>query len=110
MFLKSLMKAPCERRYLPVRGNLEESGDCVALAEFGAIPGLVLEDVSQHVDGVPHVGVSEIERSDTEPQHSWFAVVADDAPRDESLHDGIALGMNKKIGRASCRERVCQYV
>ena len=47
------------------------------------------------------IGISEIERSDTEPQHSGFAVVADDAPRDESLHDRIALGMNKTHVRST---------
>src|SRR3546814_1845888 len=32
------------------------------------------------------------------------------AGRDDLLDDQVALGGSRQIGRASCRERVCQYV
>ena len=53
-----------------------------AVMERRAVPRARVEDVAQALDGVPDVGIAEIQRGHPEAQQVRLAVVADDPPVD----------------------------
>src|SRR5690606_5894153 len=57
------------------------------------LPRPAIEHVLQDLDRVPDVGIAQVQRRESEAQYFGLAVVADDAARDQRLHDRIALRM-----------------
>src|SRR6187431_2152651 len=67
------------------------SGHRVLAVEFGLAPLAAFQDLAQVFDGVPDILAAQVERGQTEAQDvgAAGAEVADDAARDQRLHDGI---------------------
>ena len=78
----------CAHRPTPRGATLRHRGAAEVLRP---VPRAGVENVAQDLDGVPDVGVAQVERRDAEAQHLRLAVVADHAAGDQRLHHGVAL-------------------
>ena len=57
------------------------------------IPAAVAQNAGQGIDGPSDIVQIVVQRRETKAQHVGRAEIADDARRDQRLHDGIALGV-----------------
>ena len=64
---------------------------------------LCVEDVTQDFHRIPDVRVTCIQWGEAEAHQGRLAVVADHAPLDQGLHDGVTVGMGKADMAAPAR-------
>ncbi len=83
-----VLRRPGLGRPLSLTGT-GSSGHGCALAETGVAPFAAVQNLAQIFHGVPDVGESRVQRRDPEAQDVRRAEVADDASRDERLHDCV---------------------
>src|SRR4051812_16879214 len=68
-----------------------------ALVEARLAPLAAIKDARQRVDRVVHIDIARVERRETETQQVGRAEIADDAARDQRLHDRVATA---RVGEA----------